>query len=542
MATKDTFSGEFLRRLRAVNCDGQGRRWAFIPYDQLNDGLGLLGSLPPHEVGIVLVETTWKPQQRRYHKQKLALLLASQRHFALEQAARGVAVRYLMGESDYGTMLRPVAGELGPLDVMMPAERELRRVLEPLVAEGALRVREHEGWMTNASDFAAAMRGKRQWRMDTFYRHIRKQYGWLMTDEGKPLGGKWSHDADNRQPWRGDPPAPEPLRFNVDSVTAEVVQLVEGRFGDHPGTLQADQIPAKLGDVEAVWAWTMHHCMTHFGPYEDAMTTRSVQLFHGRISGVMNLHRILPVRVVKDVLAMDIPINSKEGFVRQVVGWREFVRHIHRETDGFRRVPSGLEDAVCRDAPPLDATRPLPEVFWTGQSGLGCLDHVVREVWEEGYSHHINRLMVLANWATLLGIDAEEVSAWFWVAFEDAYDWVVEPNVLGMGTYAVGDLMVTKPYVSGSAYVNKMSDYCKGCAFDPKTTCPMTALYWDFLGRNASVLASNPRMRIVMSALRKRDPARRERDRTVAEAVTAQLAEGGILTPASLAGVGEDAA
>ena len=221
MAIKEAVSGEFLQRLRAVNRDGRGRQWAFIPYDQLHDNLGLLGSLPPHEVGIVLVETTWKPQQRRYHKQKLALLLASQRHFALEQAARGVAVRYVMGEEDYGTMLRSVAGELGPLDVMMPAERELRRVLEPLVAEGALRIREHEGWMTTESDFAAAMRGKRQWRMDTFYRHIRKQYGWLKSGDGKPLGGKWSHDADNRQPWRGDPPAPEPLRFDVDPVTAE---------------------------------------------------------------------------------------------------------------------------------------------------------------------------------------------------------------------------------------------------------------------------------------------------------------------------------
>ncbi len=535
-------SSAFLGMLKAHPADAHNRRWAFVPYDQLSDRLGLLAELPPSRVGIVLVETSWKPRQRPYHKQKLALLLASQRHFALEQARRGVAIRYVFGDEDYEAMLRPVAAELGPLELMVPAERELRTSLETMVTEGLLQLRPHDGWMTAPADFNEAMKGKRQWRMDAFYRHIRKKYGWLMNEEGKPEGGKWSHDADNRQQWRGDPPAPVPLRFEVDPITAEVVDLVERRFGDHPGRISPEQIPARLEDVEAVWNWTMQHCMTHFGPFEDAMTSKSVQLFHGRLSGLMNLHRLLPARVVEDVLTMEIPINSKEGFVRQVVGWREFVRHVHRETDGFRDVPEELAGAVRRNEPPLDASRPLPPVFWTGKSGLGCLDHVVSEVWSEGYSHHINRLMVLANWATLLGIDAEAVSDWFWVAFEDAYDWVVEPNVLGMGTYAVGDLMVTKPYVSGSAYVNKMSDYCKSCSFDPKSTCPMTSLYWNFLSTNESVLSGNPRMRIVMSALRKRDPGRRARDRELSWRVMDMLGDGLELTPEGLAGVGESAA
>ena len=535
-------SSEFLRRLRASRVDECGRRWAFVPYDQLSDRLGLLAELPANQVGIVMVETSWKPRQRRYHKQKLALLLASQRHFALEQARRGVAVRYVFGDEDYAAILRPITAEMGPLDLMVPAERELRVSLNAMVSEGLLRLRPHDGWMTQPVDFMDAMKGKRQWRMDTFYRHIRKRYGWLLDRDGKPAGGKWSHDAANREQWRGDPPAPEPLRFSVDPVTAEVVELVQRRFGDHPGCLCAEQLPARLEDVEAVWDWTMQHCMTHFGPYEDAMSSASVQLFHGRLSGLMNLYRLLPARVVEDVMAMEIPINSKEGFVRQVVGWREFVRHVHRETDGFRTVPEALDGAVPRSSPPLDASRPLPPVFWTGQSGLGCLDHVVSEVWAEGYSHHINRLMVLANWATLLGVDAEAVSDWFWVAFEDAYDWVVEPNVLGMGTYAVGDLMVTKPYVSGSAYVNKMSDYCKSCAFDPKSTCPMTSLYWNFLSKNEAVLSGNPRMRIVMSALRKRAPERRVRDRELSGRVMEMLDDGVELTPAGLADADESAA
>ena len=234
------------------------------------------------------------------------------------------------------------------------------------------------------SDFAAAMR-----KAPVAHGHLlpthRKQYGWLMMGDGKPLGGKWSHDADNRQPWRGDPPAPEPLRFDVDPVTAEVAQLVESRFGDHPGTLQADQIPAKLDDVEAVWAWTMHHCMTHFGPYEDAMTTRSVQLFHGRISGVMNLHRILPARVVRDVLAMDIPINSKEGlFARWWDGASLFATST--ETDGFRRVPSGPRARSVGTLRPWMRRR-CRRSSGQGSRAWGCRDHVV-EVWEEGYSPH----------------------------------------------------------------------------------------------------------------------------------------------------------
>ncbi len=525
----------FLQRLRAHPNDEAGRRWAYIPYDQLSGDIGLLAECQARDVGIVLVESVWKPNQRPYHKQKLALLLASQRHFALEQAERGVAIRYLMGSGDYASQLDAVVETLGPLVVMEPAERELRVQLQPLVDAGRLVVRPHDGWLTTPADFKAAMQGKARWRMDTFYRFIRKRYGWLLDDHGKPVGGKWRHDADNRQPWHGDPVAPDPPRFDVDDITAEVVAMIETTFADHPGRIQGDRIPATLADVEAVWRWTKERCMEHFGPYEDAMTTRSVQLFHGRLSGLLNLHRLSPRRVVEEVLAMDLPINSKEGFVRQVTGWREFVRHVHQQTDGFRILPDGIT------ATTLAANRPVPDVYWEGGSGLHCLDHVVTEVWTEAYSHHINRLMVLANWGTLLGISPQALSDWFWVAFEDAYDWVVEPNVIGMGTYGVGELMVTKPYVSGSAYINKMSDYCGQCAFNPKTNCPMTHLYWNFLARNKDALADNPRMRIVMASLRRRAPERVATDERIFQHVVEALEEGRSLHPDDLVGSDEAA-
>jgi deoxyribodipyrimidine photolyase-related protein len=264
------------------------------------------------------------------------------------------------------------------------------------------------------------------------------------------------------------------------------------------------------------------------------MSRASTSLFHTRISSLLNLHRLLPRDVVRDVERLPIPLASREGFIRQVLGWREFVRHVHRETDGFRRLPgepsSSTGDAGARPSS-LGADAPLPPAFWGRPSGLACLDHVVREVWDEGYSHHITRLMVLSNIATLLDVSPRELTDWFWVAYTDAYDWVVEPNVLGMGTFAVGDLMTTKPYVAGAAYLARMSDYCDGCAFDPGGSCPLTRLYWAFLDRHAGVLRDNPRLRIVMAAARKRPADERARDRQVFESVQRTLLEGHVVAP-----------
>jgi deoxyribodipyrimidine photolyase-related protein len=207
-------------------------------------------------------------------------------------------------------------------------------------------------------------------------------------------------------------------------------------------------------------------------------------------------------------LSLELPLASQEGFVRQLLGWREFVRHVHRHTDGLRSRPgpSGPE--------PLSAAEglPLPEAFWGKVSGLGCLDRVVADVWSEGYSHHITRLMILCNVASLLEVSPRELTDWFWAAYVDAYDWVVEPNVLGMGTYALGDLMTTKPYVSGAAYIHRMSDYCGSCAFDPKSSCPLTPLYWRYLARHEGELRGNARMQVPLAALRKRIPEQRRAD------------------------------
>ncbi len=553
----------FKEQLVSANPPPNDRRWIFVPYDQLSYRIGPLSREAPEELGIILVENPWKAARRPYHRQKLALVLANLRHFALEQARRGVAVRHVVAHSPYREALRPLVRDLGPLRVMEPAERELRADLEPLIDDGGLEIVPHEGWLTSREQFVDGAGREPPWRMDGFYRRVRRDTGLLMED-GKPIGGKYSFDADNRQTWRGEPPAPEPPRFRPDEITREVGELIEARFARHPGELDLNALPASRGQVDRLWRWARESCLEHFGPYEDAMSTASSGLFHTRVSPLVNLHRLLPRQVVDDVAALDAPLASREGFVRQVIGWREFMRHVHLATDGFRelpekpsetaetpgdggwqrwadrrweREPSGHGTSPDGGARPshLAADFDLPPAFWGEPSGLDCLDRVVADVWREGWSHHITRLMVLANLATLLDVDPRQLTDWFWVAFIDAYDWVVEPNVLGMGTFAVGELMTTKPYVSGSAYIDRMSDFCRACRFDPKRDCPIKFLYWAFLDRHRGRFEDNPRLALPLKNLARRKSERRAEDRRIFRLVRERLAAGEELDPEDLA-------
>jgi deoxyribodipyrimidine photolyase-related protein len=250
----------------------------------------------------------------------------------------------------------------------------------------------------------------------------------------------------------------------------------------------------------------------------------------------MNLSRILPAQVVKDVVEAhargDVALASAEGFVRQILGWREFMRHVHRVTDGFRNLDVHSEKPKPHNAgatpSALGATLPLPAVYWGVKSGLNCIDTVVQQVIEEGWSHHITRLMVLSNLATLCGFSPRELCDWFWFAYVDAYDWVVEPNVLGLSTYADGGVTATKPYVSGAAYINRMSDYCGKCQYDPKKalgehSCPFTALYWTFLDQHRGELGNNPRLAMPYRTLEKKNASERQQLRERAQEATERL-------------------
>ncbi len=532
------------------------RQWLFIPYDQLSDQMGPLSREDPRHLGIVLIECPRKADRRPYHKQKLALVIANLRHFALEQARRGVAVRHVISPDGYAPALDRLTQELGPIRMMDPAEWELRSELSALFKKRRIEVTPHEGWLTTTEQFEASSPKGPPYRMDAFYRVVRRETGLLMAS-GKPVGGKYSLDAQNRLPWKGAPPAPMPPTFSRDPIKEEVIQIIREQYAHHPGRLDLDRLPATREDAETLWSWARKECLPHFGPFEDAMSTRSRTLFHTRISALLNLQRLPPERILSDVTAMDLDLPSREGFIRQVLGWREFIRHVHRKTDGFRDL-SGKRPAD-QDVPgdggysrwvghpwkgseerkgfggacpnELGAKTPLPPAFWGEKSGLSCLDEVIQGVWEEGYGHHITRLMILCNLATLLDVDPRELTDWFWVAYTDAFDWVVEPNVLGMGTFALGEFMTTKPYVSGTPYILKMSDFCRDCAFDPKSTCPVSPLYWAFLNRHREHLAANPRLRMPLAALKKRGRTQKERDNEISLSVREWLLKGEVLTP-----------
>lgn len=561
-------ASHFLQRLSKLNPQHLPKQWYYIAYDQLSLDLSPIKDANPDTSGIILIETTSKGRRRPYHKQKLAILLTNMRHFALEAADKGFHVHYIFTHAPYAKALTSFCDTHTPehpIILMRPAEYELRQELRPLVEQNLLKGVSHSGWLTSRKLFLKSQGRRKSWLMDAFYKHVRKQLNIMMTPDGKPEGGQFSYDKDNRKPWHGSPQPPEKLQFEPDTITTEVVELIHKSFNNHPGTLTPEDLPASRKDALAMLDWALQECMTHFGPYEDAMHSSSRRLFHTTLSPLINLHRLTPSEVLHAVLNLDdIPIQSKEGFVRQLIGWREFMFHVHDCTDGLRRCPD-REESPCTSTPGdaqwsaynnqqwtapqtqqpdvdlggaspnlLEAHNPLPAAFWGDESGLFCLDHVVQGVMNTGWSHHIERLMILGNLASLLDISPRDTTDWFWTAFIDAYDWVVEPNVLGMATFAVGDLFTTKPYVSGSNYINKMSDYCSQCELDPKTTCPVTHLYWAFLDRHKTTLEDNRRMGLVYNLLNKRDPQQIDIDHAIFEYVTSTLANGDRITSSEL--------
>ena len=328
------------------------RRWLILP-DQLDRDAWVERLAPGSGTAAeaVLVESREWMSRRPYHRQRVALILLNLRAFADELRAGGIEVRVVQTDGAIVDAVQAEVAARGPLDVLEPAEREVRAELSPIVGSGGLRVHRNPHWLTRESDFAAA-KGREGWRMDAFYRAVRRRTGLLMED-GEPVGGKLSFDVDNRSRWDGIPAAPEPPRFARTPLREAIEREVSSTYGAHPGRLDVEALPATHEDTQALWDWGVRTCLPHFGPFEDAMSERSRGLFHTRISPVLNLGRIAPSTLVADACASGVPIQSVEGFVRQVIGWREFVRHVHSATDGFRSMPGGGRSAV----------RPIPRVM-----------------------------------------------------------------------------------------------------------------------------------------------------------------------------------
>jgi deoxyribodipyrimidine photolyase-related protein len=484
----------------------------FVLGDQLTTQVGPLSRADPAKTVVLMVESLARGRQLPYHKQKLGLLYSAMRHFRLELEARGFTVDYRRCEGWEDGIRAHLGAYPGvTLTVMQPADWGVDRVLSKLVTNhgGELRVVRNELWLSTEDDWARYAKGKKQLRMEFFYRAMREQTGWLM-DDTDPVGGQWNFDADNREPPPKHHAFPPKLAFTPDALTLETLRWVSESFPDHFGSLEGFNWPVTRDDGLRALSHFLEHRLSGFGPYEDAMLTAESQLYHSLLSPAINLGLLTAREVCEAALEYAersagsgnaVPLQSIEGFLRQILGWREFMRHVYRtKMPEFR-----TENRLSHHAR-------LPELYWTGETDMNCLHHSISQLLSSGHTHHIQRLMVLGNFALLMGAEPQQVNEWFLLSYVDAYDWVVTPNVIGMSQYADLGSFTSKPYAAGGAYINRMSDYCAGCRYDPKRSsgdnaCPFTTLYWDFVDRHTERFAQNPRMSMIVSAWKKRDPA-----------------------------------
>ncbi len=453
--------------------------------DQLNRGIGALGRAEPGDARVLLVRSERMVEGRPYHRQRLHLVLTAMRRFAAELRDEGFEV----DERTAATLAEGLAAhrdEHDPDEVVAtePNSPQVRALLDRLeVAQEP-----SDQFLTGPEEFAAWARGRTRLRMEDFYRWQRRRLDYLM-DGDEPAGGRWNFDSENREPPPdGDPPWPAPTRVEHDDLDREVLaSLPDHAIGDDPDGWW----PTSRSQALARLAHVVTEVLPHFGPHEDAMLTDDWHLAHSLLSPALNLGLLLPGEVCDRVEAAyragDVPIASAEGFIRQVIGWREYVWGL------FWLWPDQAERNALR------AHHDLPPAFtFDADTEMACLRTTLTGLHERGWVHHIQRLMVLSNLATLLGLEPTAVRDWMRTVYVDGADWVMGPNVLGMGLWA-DTRMTTKPYVSGGSYLDRMSDYCGGCRFDPKArtgegACPFTSLYWDFLARHRRLLESNHRM------------------------------------------------
>ena len=436
-------------------------------------------------------------------KQRIAVFLAAMRHFAESLSVDGVRVDYTRladgkAASTLADELALAIRRLKPQRLVMSAPGDWR-VYQSIrsVAEQSglpLDVREDRHFFCSVQEFAVHAKSRKSLRLEYFYREMRERHNVLM-HEGKPIGGQWNFDADNRESFgkAGPGELPPALRFEPDAVTREVIDLVNTAFADHPGTLDHFGWPVTRKQALQALAAFIETRLPNFGRYQDALWPGEPWLYHSLLAASLNLKLLNPREVAQAAEAAyregHAPLSSVEGFVRQIIGWREYVRGIY-----WTRMPTYL------DFNALDAREDLPDWYWTGRTDMACLHDAIGQTLEHGYAHHIQRLMVTGLYALMLGVHPKQVHGWYLAVYVDAVEWVELPNTLGMSQYADGGLMGSKPYIATGKYIERMGGkLCAGCRYDPalregEHACPFTTLYWDFLMRHEARLARNPRM------------------------------------------------
>ena len=469
--------------------------------DQLSPGSAALAQADRSRDIILMAEVIEEATYVRHHKKKIAFLFSAMRHFADELKQDGWLVDYasLVFRENSGSLAGEVQRAISRYQtsgvvVTEPGEWRLLSQMqgwsETLGCPVA--ILPDTRFLATHREFASWASGRKQLRMEYFYREMRKKTGLLMEGD-KPVAGKWNFDSENRKPAEDDLFLPQLPRFEPDAITQDVLTLVARRFPDHFGDLEPFWFAVTRQDAERALDHFIAACLPHFGDYQDAMLTGQRFLYHAVLSHYINCGLLDPLDACRRAAGAyetgHAPINAVEGFIRQIIGWREFVRGIY-----WLKMPD------YRDQNFFAANRPLPDFYWTGETDMHCLSEAITQTKEEAYAHHIQRLMVTGNFAMLAGLSPQKVHEWYLAVYADAYEWVELPNVIGMSQFADGGLLGSKPYAASGSYINKMSNYCSSCRYDVKKktgadACPFNALYWDFLARNEDKLGSNARLR-----------------------------------------------
>ncbi|WP_374410572.1 cryptochrome/photolyase family protein [Hydrogenophaga sp.] len=499
------------------------RHLVLVLGDQLDHGSTAFEGFDPARDVVWMAEAAEESTHVWSAKQRIAIFLAAMRHFAAELRERGRPLRYtrLDDADNAGTLageLQRAIADLRPQSLILTAPGDWRvlQTLRDVAAQAGLplELRDDTHFFSTVREFAAHAKGRKQLRLEYWYRERRQKHGVLM-DGKQPVGGQWNFDADNRESFgkTGPQDVPPPFFVAPDAITREVLDLVNVHFAAHPGSLDHFAWPVTRADALRALENFIAQRLPLFGRFEDAMWTGEVWLWHSQLSAALNLKLLNPREVVAAAEAAyrsgHAPLAAVEGFVRQILGWREYVRGIY-----WTQMPGyGGRNA-------LDAQAPLPAWYWTGETEMACLREAITQTLAHGYAHHIQRLMVTGLYALLLGVRPQAVHAWYLSVYVDAVEWVELPNTLGMSQYGDGGLLGSKPYVATGKYIQRMSNHCSACRFDPAQStgpkaCPFTTLYWDFLMRHEPLLRQNPRMAMQMKNLDRLAPEARE-------AITAQ--------------------
>ncbi len=497
--------------------------------DQLSPNVSSLKAADPGRDRVLLVEVEEEATYVRHHKKKIAFLFSAMRHFAEELRNRGWDVDYVAiddpdNAGSFTGELERAIGRIGPQRIVVtePGEWRVRQTMADWSKRFDLSVDilADDRFVCSIDEFAEWAEGRKQLRMEYFYREMRRKTGLLM-DGDEPEGGRWNFDAENRKPAKDGVNPPGPKRFEPDETTKQVLDLVGDRFGEHFGDLEPFWFAVTANEAEEALDHFIEKALPSFGAYQDAMLSDEPFMFHSILSLYFNAGLLDPLaacrRVAAEFEAGRVPLNSAEGFIRQIIGWREYVRGIY-----WLKMPGYAEENA------LGAKRPLPGFYWNGETDMACVKAAVTQTLQEAYAHHIQRLMITGNFAMLAGVDPREVHEWYLMVYADAYEWVELPNTLGMSQFADGGLLASKPYAASGNYINRMSDYCGSCRYDVKKktgegACPFNPLYWDFLARNEEKLRDNPRLAQIYRTWDKMDDARKADYRRSAKAILDSL-------------------